>query len=69
MKNSPQFDNWKTVFWFKMHLSPGVWDSKSDGKTQNFYGLNIRCVKHELAHDDEGKCNSPAPYVQSKYPC
>jgi hypothetical protein len=54
IKKSSQFDNWKIVFWFKAHLSPGVWDSKSDAKTQNSGGLKIRCVKHKSALDDEG---------------
>jgi len=54
MKKSPQFDNWKIVFWFKLHLIPGVWDSRSNAKTENFDGLNIRCVKHVSACNDEG---------------
>jgi len=52
MKKSPQFDNCKIVFWFKVHLSPGVWDSGSNAKTQNFDGLNIRCMKLVSARDD-----------------
>jgi len=54
IKKSPQFDNWKIVFWFKVHLIPGVWGRKSDAKTQNSDGLNIRCVKHKSALDGEG---------------